>query len=62
MKVINITEYHAKDFGFIYQHPGIKEVFKQGNDKIKFPFKNMSDSNIWWSKQRPNLTLIPQGS
>ena len=37
-----------RSLGFIYQHPGIKEVFKQGNDKIKFAFKNMSGGLPWW--------------
>lgn len=30
---------------FIYEHPGIKELFKQENGKIKFAFKNMSASS-----------------
>lgn len=28
-----------------------KEVFKQGNDKIKFAFKNMSNSSIRSSRE-----------
>lgn len=51
MKVINITEYHTKEFGFYLTDTlELNKVFKQGNDKIKLAFKNTSDGSIRWNR------------
>lgn len=52
MKVININEYHANEFGsYLMDTLKTKEVFKQENDNMKFFFKNMSESSSRWRRE-----------